>query len=79
MSQVSIQASKTCAEMLRDMADRMEALEDGADVCVVVCGAYGGLTMVNTINSGLEAIGALQMGQRLMLDAIMPNPTTTGE
>lgn len=77
MGPISITATKTAAQLLRDMADRMERAEDVPDMCVVVCGSYGGMTMVNTINNGLEAIGALQIGQRLLLDAIMPNPTLT--
>lgn len=76
---VQFAADRECAAFLRNLADRIETSGDRTELCAVVYGTYGGQVATHTINSGLEAIGALQMGQRLMLDAIMPNPTTTGE
>lgn len=78
-SRVSFAADRECASFLRDVARKVELSGEQNELCAVVYGTYGGMVYVNTINSGLEAIGILQAGQRLMLDVIMPNPTINGE
>lgn len=67
------------AGLLRSIAEQVEVSGMKSELCAVVVGAYGDKTMVFTGNSGVEAVGVLALGQRIMLDTIAPKPTTTGE
>lgn len=70
---------KESAEFLRGVAQQIE--DDGlnADLCTVVFGGLGHRVVCATRNSTLKAIATLRMGEKIMLDVAMPNPTTTGD
>ena len=67
------------AEFLCRVASSVVDSKGGADLCTVVVGALGGKVTCHTRNSTLDSIATLRMGEKIMLDVAMPNPTVSGD
>ena len=70
-SRVGFASNREVAAWLRDVADRVMVGGEGAESADVIYGTYGGVFRVESTESGVEALGLMEIGQRTMLDAIV--------
>jgi len=70
-SRVRFTASDEVAGFMRDVADRVRNQDEPVEAAVIVYGTYGGKFFVESTESGVTALGLLDIGNRTMLDAIV--------
>ncbi|SEH89642.1 hypothetical protein [Paraburkholderia hospita] len=70
-SRVRFTASDDIANFLADVKCRVRNVGEPVEACVVVYGTYGGKFFVESTESGVTALGLLDIGNRTMLDAIV--------
>lgn len=70
-SRIGFAVSCEVSAFLRDVADRAMMSDGGIESAVVIYGTYGGVFRVESTESGVEALGVMQIGQKTMLDAIV--------
>lgn len=70
-SKVSFVQDREIASFLNSVGDK--AVERGAkaEMAVVIYGTYGGNFYVESCNSGVEALGIMEIGKATMMNAIM--------
>lgn len=73
---VTFVQDQKAAAFLRKVADQVEHYGLEAELGAVVVGAYGARVHVFTMNSGLECVATLRIGEQIMLDTIKPTPGT---
>lgn len=69
--QVRFVASDNVAGFVRDVAERVRDIGEPVEAAVIVYGTYGGKFFVESTESGVTALGLLDIGNRTMLDAIV--------
>lgn len=74
-SQIYFAHAKTLAQGLRDMADELESGSRlSPQSAVVVLHDHDGISVVSCLNTTThDAIGILQVGNHILLNAVMPN------
>jgi len=70
-AQVRFPQSDNIAGFLLDVVGRVSASEEPVEAAVVVYGTYGGKFFVEATESGVTALGLLDIGNRTMLDSIV--------
>lgn len=73
---VTFAQDQKAAAFLRQVADQVEHYGLEAELGAVVVGEYGARVHVFTMNSGLECVATLRIGEQIMLDTIKPTPGT---
>lgn len=73
-AKVRFTASDNVAAFLRETAGRVRDSEEAIETAVVVYGTYGGSFYVESTESGVVALGLLDIGHRTMIDSIVRGP-----
>lgn len=70
-SKASFVQDREIARFLNSVGDKAVQRGAKADMAVVIYGTYGGNFYVESCNSGVEALGIMEIGKATMMNAIM--------